>query len=158
MVQAIGPQNQIPSRLQRESEVLVKCIENSVSRLSPEQQVLHRRFDTGDVVALDVGQLYLVFGITRRGSSTWYLVLEEPDADYPVPHHSGFFEVTDARIPPGWSISGRGNNAGEHSLLPSPWCARPDFMERLVDGDRAAMEEFTKITESLAAYHRGPDQ
>ena len=91
--------------------------------------------------------------VTRAGLP-WFLVCETPDAEYPKPHFSGFFEVTDRRIPPGWSacLSKTGNYPG-FALLPGPWAEDPHFMEGLVEGGPDATEVFSLIRTSLRSWH-----
>lgn len=96
-------------------------------------------------VDLVVGRSYHVFGVFFRDGVPWYLMCEEIDDDYPTPHCSAFFDLVDARLPEGWVLSFGSSNLGGTALLPSKWAEDGHFLERLVEGDAAAIAVFEEL-------------
>lgn len=126
--------------------LMVKCVENRLASLqSPEILEHASRYVHQDSVELVVGQRYPVFGVSFRDGIPWFLICESITDDYPTPHCSAFFELTDASIGVGWSLSLNQTNAGSISLLPDEWANDETFLEKLVDGDSAAVSHFNEM-------------
>lgn len=131
-----------------------RCIRRSIAELSPDDARHFGRHVHLDEVHLEIGREYLIFGVLLRDGRPWYLLCEEEDDDYLKPHFSELFELVDPRIPPDWSLALHNTNAGPFALLPTAWAADPAFLEKLVDGEPAAVAAFSRLREALDEWHR----
>lgn len=135
--------------------MIVKCTGNSARHLTTAEAVERFNRNTNlEQVHLEIGSIYLVFGIAFRKGRPWYLICEEEGDEYPKPHLSDFFQVIDSRLPPDWSFRASKNNAGDVSVLPTPWAQDPSFLEKLVDEHTDALAFFEKLKADLAEWHR----
>ena len=90
------------------------------------------------------------FGIAFRDDIPWYLICEDMDDDYPTPHCSIFFELVDATICEGWTLSLGPSNIGTTAILPREWASDAHFLERLIDGDDNAIGLFRELKNQYA--------
>jgi hypothetical protein len=133
--------------------MIVRCIANQRSALTPAERTLFDRFVHLEEVNLVVGRGYLVFGVAFHEGLPWYYLCEEKHDEYPKPHFGALLEVVDARVPPGWSYVGRCPNVGAPAVLPDEWASQPYLLERLVDGDADAVRDFVQLRERLRRWH-----
>lgn len=122
----------------------VRCTINKVRDLTASQREHFSRYAHLDRVGFNVGDLVPVFGVIVRDGLPWYLVCEDPQDEYPVPHFSAFFEVVEARVDPDWCLAMQ-TNVGDFAFLPPVWAVDPDYMEGLVDGHSDAIKYFEKL-------------
>jgi len=134
--------------------MLLNCIGNTTEGLTDAQREHTRGHLNVSSVYLTRGETYVALGVVFRQGQPWFLVCEEDDAQYPTLHFNGFFEVTDARVPPGWSMSTQGGNFKAFALLPESWASNPRFMEPLVEGDPGAVAAFQDLARSLETWHQ----
>lgn len=134
--------------------MIIKCIANSRDSLGA-GPVLdnYSSYSSYEEVDLVIGQSYFVLGITFRREVPWYLICGDEEADYPHFHVFGFFEISDGRLPSDWIFSIGSSNAGKLTLLPIPWARDQAFLEKLVDGDVAAIEGYRKIRRGVELWH-----
>jgi hypothetical protein len=88
-------------------------------------------------------RVYTVYGLVFRCSNPWYLILEEEQSEYPVPHYAGFFRIVDPYLPSGFSFQWPQGPWPAGALIPEAWNS-PRFFELLLDGDSDAVELFRR--------------
>jgi hypothetical protein len=131
--------------------MLVRCVENRVSSLTDAVIREHVKQHVHlEVIGLDVGRCYQVFGVSFRAGVPWYLICEDINDEYPTPYCSSFFELIDGSFGSGWSLTLSRSNVGEVSILPDEWAKDDRFLEKLVDGEPDAVSYFNnlKVTEA----------
>ena len=142
--------------------MMVKCVKNSVLDITSRHSIEnYKKYSSLESVSdyLCLGRNYLVFGVVYRDGVPWYLICEDPSDNFPRTHISEFFQIVDARLPPGWSfLLGRSTNAGEGEILPDVWGRDPAFLEKLVDEVPDAIREFRQLQADLERFHVRPVQ
>jgi hypothetical protein len=95
---------------------------------------------------LVLGKEYTVYGVVFWDNAPLvYIFLDEGD-DYPKPVAMDFFELSDGGLSKCWmlSYSPQGTKESSSSLVFKEWAEDPVFYERLVEGDKAAVDVFNK--------------
>lgn len=126
--------------------MMVRCLKNKIVLL--EDPAIRRHVEEYihmESIGLAVGACYPVFGVSFRAGVPWYLLCEEINDDYPTPFCFAFFELVDRSISSGWSLSLGDSNVGSVSILPDRWAADKSFLERLIDGEPAAISYFKEL-------------
>jgi hypothetical protein len=125
--------------------MLVKCVRTKRTELLESQEL--QEYDRNvhlDQIDLTSGAVYPVFGVVYRNGRAWYLVCADKTDSYPKPYMATFFEVTDRSSPLEW-VRCPAPRLGEAALLPKIWAGDEGYIERLVEGDREALEVFERI-------------
>lgn len=133
--------------------MIVKCTGNSLEHVAPDAIGHLRHRVHQDELPLVIGREYVVYGLLFRDGQPWFLVCEESDDDYPKPHFGQLFVLVYDRIPPDWSLRLEESNVGRVSVLPSRWAGDPRFLEKLVDSDPIAVDEFRKMKQAIELWH-----
>ncbi len=95
---------------------------------------------------LVLGKEYIVYGVVFWDNAPLvYIFLDEGD-DYPKPIAMDFFELSDPSLSKLWRLSyfSEGARDSSSSLVFRAWAEDPLFYERLIDGERVAVEDFNK--------------
>lgn len=121
--------------------MLLECITNRVCDLAETERLQVGQNVHSEDVHLVRGKRYVVYGIIFREGFPWYLIVDEDDAEYPIPQFAGFFKVIDDEIPSGWRFLWRRGSWPDGAFLPSEWCP-PRFFEVLLDGEPNAVAIF----------------
>lgn len=122
--------------------MIVRCVLNKVSEILDPRIRQHVQESVHlENIGLTVGEEYHVIGLLVRFNFVWLYLCDEPNANYPKPYCSVFFQMVDSCIPVGWKL------LPEESpiIVPSAWAGYPQFLERLVDGDPDARAVFSEI-------------
>jgi hypothetical protein len=137
--------------------MVLECISNRSSNLSPVDADHVSQSVHGDQVRLTIGRKYTVYGIVFRGGHPWYLICENDDSEYPIPQFAGFFKTLDSRIPAGWVFRWRSGNWPDGALLPTK-LSEPSFFEPLIDGSDMHVAAFRAIRAEIDSLSRlGPE-
>lgn len=124
----------------------VRCTSNRIDSLSEASIQEHVKQSVHlESVDLHIGKDYQVFGVSFDEGIPWFLICEDMADNYPVPHCSAFFELIEGTIDSGWMLSIGESNVGSVSLLPAGWATDKFFLEKLVDGDSAAIAYFDSL-------------
>lgn len=130
--------------------MIARCTKTRLADLSKADREYCERYIHLDEVDLEVGRQYVIFGVFFREARPWFLICGAEDDQYPIPQFSGMFELVDGRVPSAWSLTLRRGNLGSVAILPEPWAADPDFLEKLVDGEPKAVAEFSEIRKVIS--------
>lgn len=126
--------------------MIVRCVENRVSSLAEATLREHvKRYVQLETLDLQVGKSYPVFGVCIREGVPWYLICEDANDEYPIPHCSSFFTLLDGRLEPGWSFTLTRSNVGECAILPDKWATDDRYLERLIDREPNAVSYFNDL-------------
>jgi hypothetical protein len=93
---------------------------------------------------------YFVYGIDFRDNSPWYYLCVDYDDEYPKGYPAELFDITDSRLSLYWKLS-TVTYPGEvmSSLVFDEWAKDYSFLERLIDGDPAAVSLFAHYRELM---------
>jgi len=138
--------------------MIARCIKKLVTDLEPADAMHFQQNAHLDEVELVIGQEYLVLGTFFREGRPWFLICESDREEYPTPYYGAMFDLVDNRVPPGWSLAVGQLNVGSVALLPESWAADPRFLERLVDGEPAAIAVLEETRKYLNNWHRAASQ
>lgn len=126
--------------------MLVRCLKNKIAQIEDSVMQMHVKECVHlEEIGLTIGECYRVFGVFFRNGIPWYLLCEESQDEYPKPSCSVFFELVDASVEPGWSLSLNNSNVGGVSILPDRWANDGSFLERLVDGEPDSVSYFNEL-------------
>jgi hypothetical protein len=131
--------------------MLGECIGNTPAHLQTDlERKTYAHNIHQDRVNLIIGAHYRIFGICYQTENgiPWYLVCEEINDSYPTAHLGVFFKIIDGLVPEGWSFSATAGNIGDTAILPTTWANDPAFLEKLVDGEPNAAENFRNMKNS----------
>lgn len=94
-----------------------------------------------------MGRQYEAFAVAMRAQHPvcLYLVCLQDDDSYPISVLSGFFEIVDARVPRTWRVTTEPGNLGNWAILPIEWTIDPCFLEKLVNEEPSAVEDFELV-------------
>jgi hypothetical protein len=125
--------------------MLIRCVSDSGASLPPECIDERRNLTAETVFPLTPGREYVVYGVTQYLDHIWYYVFDDDNLPYPVWKPAALFEVADPRVPEGWCFVHR-RLGDKYTFLLSfrEWAEDHYFYERLVDGDSATVEIFTR--------------
>lgn len=122
--------------------MIARCILNKVSEISDPRIREHVQENVHmEDIGLTAGQEYQVVGLLFRSNFVWLYLCDEPNADYPKPYCSAFFQMVDSSVPTGWKLL----LEDPPIVVPSAWAEYPRFLEKLVDGDPTAIAVFSEI-------------
>jgi hypothetical protein len=122
----------------------VRCKTINVSEVSKGDELLQAHIaDTLhlDEIDLQVGVEYTVYGLVFWNGHVRYYLCGDADDDYPTPYLAAFFDLVDASVPEGWSLSLEGST----ELVPKEWANRSNFYERLIEGHAEEVEIFSSL-------------
>lgn len=133
----------------------VTCIINNLISFSDPGQLkrLRKYISLQDVeIGLELGKVYVVYGIVFWDNSPWYYVCLEDCDEYPTPFAAEFFSVLDRRLSSHWRLAVEELSEGEvySALVFDEWAEDRSYYEKLVDGNSEAEELF-------ACYRRRMD-
>ena len=121
----------------------IECISNKIDALSSvDREHVHQHVHKA-TVDLSIAKSYNVYGIIFRAGNPWYLICEETESEYPVPHFGGFFRIVDNRIPPDWGFLWHQGPWPDGAFIPVIW-QRNGFFEALLDGVGDAIQCFQR--------------
>lgn len=115
--------------------MVIRCITNRLGDLSEDDREYVSRYVHMDNVNLVRSQHYVVYGIVYRSGRPWYLIAEKDDAEYPVLHFAGLFELIGNKAPRGWGFYWNSGHWPEGAFIPMDW-SNSGFFEALLDGSR----------------------
>lgn len=131
--------------------MLIECIGNSPAHLSSKRaRRAYERNIHQEEADLEIGRQYIVYGVVFMDGEDlpWFLLCEEEDDEYPIPHLGSFFKIVDGEIPRGWEFTTEAKDFGNYGILPKRWARDPFFMEKLIDGDPDAVNHFRELIAS----------
>ena len=102
-------------------------------------------------IRLVPGRQYLVYGLVFWDDVPWFYLCEDESSDYLVPYCAVFFQLDDVTIPAGWTLQWNGRSS---SVVPQWWAEVPDFLERLVDGEKEVRQIFLRARADLEQKQR----
>ncbi len=129
--------------------MLATCIRNSSKDLTWERKadlLRYIHYDNSQLDELSIGIIYQVHGLVFRDNVPWYYI-DAHDLDYPTPYPSDYFQPLTEPIPLNWRLVTRRLDAHtfETSVVPEFWANDVGFYERLVDGEKEAVQKFNQL-------------
>ena len=136
--------------------MLVRCKHTNLQPFEGDPALLARlqRDIHLDELPLEVGGVYVVFGVRSTSEGTWYYLCDADNDAWPTPWPAELFEVVDSRPSGLWE---RRQGARGTIEAPSEWVRDPLFYERLVDGRSQEVASFARLREAMALEFGRPD-
>jgi hypothetical protein len=136
--------------------MLLKCLRNKSDDLDENARNHLSRFIRIDrnEVYLDVGTIYVAYGVTFRDAHPWFYVYEDPKESYPIANSHHYFEIVEGTFDPSWRmvIGLTDKGSAMPDIIPMEWAEDSMFYEKLVDDDPEMVAAMKPIKERIANY------
>ena len=143
--------------------MLVKCIENSIQKLSKNDWFDSDMFNMADgTINLVKGEYYVVYAIDFVKPYTLYYISDSTFTTYPVSYQAQLFDVYDERISRYWETNSNKllqdlkNNASGLISFKS-WSESRTFYEKLVEGNAAEERKFLEMKRKMDLEFKAPN-
>jgi hypothetical protein len=130
--------------------MLVRCVEARPN--DRERDLLGGCYFGPDWSPLDVGEIYLVYGLRLRFGIPWLELMHETSWMFSAPMR--LFEIIDDRVSKTWRLHRIGDDQGlEHVLLCPALLEQSFFYDDLSSGVPEAVRSLRELTIELQAEH-----
>lgn len=89
---------------------------------------------------LDIGETFQVYGLETSLTEQVVYIQAVGGHHFPSPYPLANFDIVQGNLPSGWALAKM--PAGSFRLGPPEWVEDPVYYERLLDGEKAALEAY----------------